>query len=115
MAKRRSTSSSRKGSSRRKSSDASGGIKSQFEGESRGRSGSHFSSKVKEFSDNPAVRYIAGTLAAAAMSKLIEKMSTSYPEITKLVRGTFGSIEDKLVEFKEGPQKSDRGGANLQH
>lgn len=56
---------------------------------------------VKDLYDNPAVRYIAGGVALAALSKFMNAFSQRYPEITNVVKDGLDTVEHKLTEFKE--------------
>lgn len=115
MAKQRTRRTSQKRTSSSRSSENTTGQQARS---SRSGSGSKFFDKLKDFYENPAVRYIATGLAAAAVTKTIQTMSERYPEISDLLRNTFDSIEDKLVEFKEstgGGRSVARNDSNLQH
>jgi hypothetical protein len=57
--------------------------------------------KVKDLYDNPAVRYIAGGVALAALGKFMNAFSERYPEITNVIKDGLDTVEHKLTEFKE--------------
>lgn len=56
---------------------------------------------MKDLYDNPAVRYIAGGVALAALSKFMNTFSQRYPEITNVIKDGLDTVEHKLTEFKE--------------
>lgn len=54
----------------------------------------------KELISNPAVKYVAGGIATAMLSKFVTRLSEKYPEITRLLTDNLDSIENRLAEFR---------------
>lgn len=66
---------------------------------SSGRSasrGTDYKEILKEFASNPAVRYIAGGLATAFLTRIANNMSERYPEISSFIRENIGTLETKF-------------------
>jgi hypothetical protein len=57
---------------------------------------------VKEFLTSPAVKYIAGGLATALLTRLANNLSGKYPEISGFIRENMSHLEERLGEFKGG-------------
>jgi hypothetical protein len=53
-----------------------------------------------EWSERPAVKYVAGGLGLAVLARFAYSMSDRYPEISRFVRENIDTIEDKLKEFR---------------
>lgn len=53
-----------------------------------------------EWSERPAVKYVAGGLGLAVLARFAYSMSDRYPEIARFVRENIDTIEDKLREFR---------------
>ncbi len=51
-------------------------------------------------SGKPAVRYVAGGIAAYALVKLAMRAFQAYPEIGTFFRDNLETVEDKLREFR---------------
>lgn len=66
------------------------------------------SAAFREIINNPAVKYVAGGIASALMTKIITKMSDRYPEITRFLRENIDTLEQKLGEFQNQESGSNR-------
>jgi hypothetical protein len=55
---------------------------------------------IKEFAANPAVRYVAGGIATAILSRVATNLSHRYPEISRFISENLDGLEGKLGEFK---------------
>ncbi len=53
-----------------------------------------------EWSERPAVRYVAGGMGIALLGRLAFSMSDRYPEVSRFFRENLDTIEDKLKEFR---------------
>jgi len=53
-----------------------------------------------EWSERPAVRYVAGGIGIALLGRLAFSMSDRYPEVSRFFRENLDTIEDKLKEFR---------------
>lgn len=53
-----------------------------------------------EWSERPAVRYVAGGIGLALMGRLAFSMSDRFPEISRFFRENLDTIEEKLKEFR---------------
>lgn len=53
-----------------------------------------------EWSERPAVRYVAGGLGLALLGRIAFSMSDRYPEVSRFFRENLDTIEDKLKEFR---------------
>lgn len=53
-----------------------------------------------EWSDRPAVKYVAGGLGLAVLGRVAYGLSDRYPEFARFFRENLDTIEDKLKEFK---------------
>ncbi len=74
-------------------------------GSSFGRSGfdrQELLEQIKRLASNPAVRQIAGGIATVALAKLLDNISTKYPQMANLLRENMGTIEGKINEYKQG-------------
>lgn len=62
-----------------------------------------------EWSERPAVRYVAGGIGIAILGRLALNMSGRYPEISRFFRENLDAVEDKLREFRGlgGPGERD--------
>jgi len=48
--------------------------------------GSDYSNLIREFISNPAVKYMAGGIATAVLSRLATNMSEKYPELSRFLK-----------------------------
>ncbi len=62
----------------------------------------HYSQLIRELISNPAVKYIAGGIAASILSRLAINMSEKYPELSSFLRENIDSFEGKLGQFRPG-------------
>ncbi|MFL5785743.1 MAG: hypothetical protein ACJ76H_14090 [Bacteriovoracaceae bacterium] len=53
-----------------------------------------------EWSERPAVRYVAGGIGIALLGRFALNISDKYPEISRFFRENLDTIEDKLKEFR---------------
>lgn len=53
-----------------------------------------------EWSERPAVRYVAGGIGLALIGRLAFSMSDRFPEVSRFFRENLDTIEDKLKEFR---------------
>ncbi len=53
-----------------------------------------------EWSERPAVRYVAGGIGIALLGRFAYSMSDRYPEVSRFFRENLDTIEDKLREFR---------------
>lgn len=60
-----------------------------------------------EWSERPAVRYVAGGIGLALIGRFAYSISDKYPEIGRFFRENIDTIEDKLKEFR-GIEDQDR-------
>lgn len=54
----------------------------------------------KELAGNPAVRYVAGGIATAILSRVAANLTQRYPEISRFIAENLDGIEGHLGEFK---------------
>jgi hypothetical protein len=59
-----------------------------------------------EFAQNPAVRYVAGGIATAVLSKLATNLSERYPEISNFIKENLDTVEGKLGDFRNSLEES---------
>ncbi len=71
---------------------------SQSEGVSSGRES--YSQMIRELISNPAVKYIAGGIAASVLSRLAVNMEEKYPELSKFLRENIDSFEGTLDQYR---------------
>lgn len=53
-----------------------------------------------EWSDRPAVKYVAGGIGLALLGRIAFTMSDRYPEIARFFRENLDTVEGKLKEFR---------------
>ncbi len=53
-----------------------------------------------EWSDRPAVKYVAGGIGLALLGRIAYSMSDRYPEIARFFRENIDTVETKLKEFR---------------
>lgn len=51
---------------------------------------------VRELVSNPTVKYVAGGIATALLTRLATKLSDKYPEISSFIRENLDTVESKL-------------------
>jgi hypothetical protein len=54
-----------------------------------------------EWSERPAVRYVAGGMGIALLARLAYEMSDRYPQVSRFFKENLDTIEDKLKEFRK--------------
>ncbi len=54
---------------------------------------------LRELATNPAVKYVAGGIATALLTKFANKMAARYPEISSFIRENMDSLEGKFSEY----------------
>lgn len=59
-----------------------------------------YKSMIKELAANPAVRYVAGGIATAILTRVATNLSQRYPEISRFISENLDGIEGRLGEFK---------------
>jgi hypothetical protein len=57
---------------------------------------------IKDFITSPPVKYIAGGIATALLTRIANNMSDRYPEISSFIKENLDNIEGKLGEFNSG-------------
>lgn len=55
---------------------------------------------VNDFLTSPAVKYIAGGLAAAALTRLVSRLSGRYPELARFLEENIEVLEENVDQFK---------------
>lgn len=51
---------------------------------------------LKEFIQSPAVKYVAGGIATALLTRLATKLSDRYPEISTFIRDNVDMVENRI-------------------
>lgn len=68
--------------------------------------GSNFSIDYRQLAsdlyNNPTVRYMAGGVAAAILSRFANRLNDKYPEISNFLRENIDTLESKLSDYKSG-------------
>ena len=111
MAARKSSSVS---STRRQGRSSTGEESSEYESAGRSTrraSGADISSLSQMFS-NPAVRYVAGGIATAVLTKLAANIQDKYPQISQFLREGIESMEGRLSEFNGGQSVASNTGSS---
>lgn len=57
-------------------------------------------SSFNQFFTGPAVKYIAGGLAAAVLTRLVSRLSGRYPELSKFLEDNIDVLEENVDQFK---------------
>jgi hypothetical protein len=69
-------------------------------------SGSNFSidyrTLASDLYNNPTVRYMAGGVAAAILTRFANRLNDKYPEISNFLRENIDTLEGKLSDYKSG-------------
>ncbi len=60
----------------------------------------NYSQLIRELISNPAVKYVAGGIAASILSRLASNMSVKYPEVSKFLRENIDSFEGRLGQYR---------------
>jgi hypothetical protein len=89
--------SSQKVAAGRKGGRASGSRRSSSSLERNYR---NYRDTLLEWSERPAVKYVAGGLGLALLGRFAYSMSDRYPEIARFIRENIDTVEDKLREFR---------------
>lgn len=63
---------------------------------------------LRDLAANPAVRYVAGGIAAAVLTKVATNLSERYPELSNFIKENLDNVEGRLGEFKNGLGESAR-------
>lgn len=71
-------------------------------------SSKHLMSKemLKDLVNNPAVRYVAGGIATAVLTKVATNLSSKYPEISRFISENLDNVEGRLSDFKNSLNNS---------
>jgi len=56
-----------------------------------------YMSLVREIVSNPTVKYVAGGIATAMLTRLATKLSDKYPEISNFIRENLDQVESKIA------------------
>ena len=59
---------------------------------------------LKELITSPAVKYVAGGIAMAVLTKMTNKLSDRYPEISSFLKENLDSLSGKMSEFRDDLQ-----------
>lgn len=81
----------------RKSGKASGSRRSSTALERNYR---NYRDTLLEWSERPAVKYVAGGLGLAVLGRFAYQLSDRYPEIARFIKENIDTVEDKLREFR---------------
>lgn len=68
----------------------------------------NFRSIILEWSDKPAVKYVAGGIGLAILARLAYGVSERYPEIARFVRENLETVEERLRDLR-GTSAESRG------
>jgi hypothetical protein len=63
---------------------------------------SNYSHLIRELISNPAVKYVAGGIATAVLSRLATNMSEKYPELSRFLKENIDNFEGRLGQFRPG-------------
>jgi hypothetical protein len=69
--------------------------------ESSSMAGKDYKSMIRELAANPAVRYVAGGIATAILTKVASNLSQKYPEISRFISENLENVEGKLGDFRD--------------
>lgn len=56
---------------------------------------------LRELAASPTVRYVAGGIATALLTRLANNWADKYPEISTFIRDNLGNLENKLGISKD--------------
>lgn len=62
---------------------------------------------IREFISSPAVKYVAGGIATAVLTRLANNLSDRYPEISNFIRENMDNLEGRLSEFRGGASMNE--------
>jgi hypothetical protein len=62
---------------------------------------------LREFITSPAVQYVAGGIATALLTKLVNNMADRYPEISNFISENIDTLEEKLADFRDNMGAGD--------
>ncbi len=54
----------------------------------------------RELAANPAVRYVAGGIATAVLTRIATNLSQRYPELSNFIKENLDNVEGRLGDFK---------------
>lgn len=57
---------------------------------------------IREWVNNPAVKYVAGGVAAAVLARLAMNIAEKYPELSRFLKENVETLEDKLGQYRSG-------------
>ena len=60
---------------------------------------------LHEWLSSPIVKFIAGGISLAVLTRVAKKVSHTYPEISEFINENTDLIEEKLDEYKESFRK----------
>lgn len=63
---------------------------------------------LREFIGSPAVKYVAGGIATALLSRLATKLSDRYPEISTFIRDNLDTVERGFSGYRDSSVDSAR-------
>lgn len=63
--------------------------------------GKDYKEVMSDILSSPAVKYVAGGIAAAFLTRIANNMSDRYPEISSFIRENLENMQGKLGEFKD--------------
>lgn len=63
---------------------------------------------LKEFITSPAVKYVAGGIAAAVLARIANNISDRYPELSHFLKENLDTVEGKLGEIRSSMGESTR-------
>ena len=55
---------------------------------------------LRDLAANPAVRYVAGGIATALLTKLATNLAQRYPELSNFIKDNLDNVEGRLGDFK---------------
>ncbi len=59
-----------------------------------------FSHLARELISNPTVKYLAGGVATAILSRLATNMADKYPELSRFLRENIDGFEERLNQYR---------------
>ena len=62
---------------------------------------------IREFISSPAVKYVAGGIATAILTRVATNMADRYPEISNFIRENMDNLEGRLSEFRGGDMNEE--------
>lgn len=55
---------------------------------------------LRDLASNPAVRYVAGGIATAVLTRIATNLSQRYPELSNFIKENLDNVEGRLGDFK---------------